>query len=253
MDSLAVHQPLNRHWLKYTATSYNVCTLALSAETKTNGSCFDSNSATFSERWYLYFPPSSLANKMQRKVYCSTIKELLCSYITVDVQCLHKLQLQSFYFPQDDSTQPGRSMCIKPYTDFPWDSYPRCFKQLNAELYDHFNPGNSFHFWRSSSLLLLTTLQPIVRIIISLHVVCQTRNISRWKQTCPSHSTPSHQTIHPVWLPYSCDTGAPAQGREQDEAAEGQNGFRNWGEHGMEHSSHEVAIPEPVSSQPTPH
>lgn len=63
----------------------------------------------------------SLAKKMERKDYYSTIRELFCSYRIVDMQCLDKLHLQSFYLPQDDSTQPGRHMHIKPYTDFPWD------------------------------------------------------------------------------------------------------------------------------------
>lgn len=148
-----------------------------------------------------------------------------------------------------------KDTCTSSHTDIflrtVW--HPRHLRQLNRELHDHFNPGNSFCWWSSSSLLLPTTLQSIVWIIISLHVVCQTRKH-------PGKSQLVYPIAPPPTKPFTqCDSHTAGtlqpqpKGGSRTRLEKGKMAF--WTEVNVvcTAATTEVATPEPVSSQPTPH
>lgn len=69
--------------------------------------------------------------------------------------------------------------------------HPRHLRQLNGELHNHFNPGNPFCCWKSSSFLPTTLHPSIAWIITSVHVVCQIRKHFQVKANLSIPSPPT--------------------------------------------------------------
>lgn len=137
---------------------------------------------------------------MQRKDYYSTIKNLFCSWITVDIQCLLKLHLQSFYFLQDNHTQPRRHMHVKSYTGSLNYRFPLGFSDI-PDIWDHWMGSYTTTLIQeihSAAERVPPCSFPPCSTLLSRSLAftwyVKTGNISRRKLTCLSHPLPPNHS-----------------------------------------------------------